>query len=573
MDNQGVEHLVARLRAIGRDDERIEAKTCATTLSADVWETVSAFANTDGGTLLLGLDEREGFEPCPSFDLDRVLSQFVEGMGDGGGHGGRLTHPPQYRPTTAVVDGIPILAVDIAENAVGLKPCYITRRAVHGGSYKRVGDKDRRLSMTEIFEMQTATMISEADRRVVDDVQIDDLDETLVDRYVEAHAGSRALAGIDQGDRAAALRRLNVTAPGGGVRFAALLTMGRYPQQHFPQMLIDVAVHPYPDRATARSSTRFVDRRLCEGPLADMVDQAVETVARNLRTYSTVEGTGRVDQLEVSREVLREAVANAVLHREYSPPFQGQPISVDVFPDRIEVASPGGLWGGKTVATLADGQSRCRNATLLQILRKLPLSGKPGSVVEGNGTGVEFMRNQMSAQALPEPHYRAAPDLVTLTLGRHATEFPENRTWLAAVAHRDLTRHEQIVAMMARQFPVLTVELVRDMLQLDSDDVRSVLADLTHDGVLRKDPDGWRRTNAEPMAGKRRARPSPDTVLDVLSPSDARSIREIAELTGLSVGALRPLLKRLVDDGRISPTAPPTSKHRRYVRASPPPRG
>lgn len=59
-------------------------------LSTDVWESVSAFANTSGGVLLLGLDERNGFSPAEHFDIDKVRDQFIEGIGDGGVSGPRI---------------------------------------------------------------------------------------------------------------------------------------------------------------------------------------------------------------------------------------------------------------------------------------------------------------------------------------------------------------------------------------------------------------------------------------------------------------------------------------------------
>lgn len=61
-----------------------------------------------------------------------------------------------------------------------------------------------------------------------------------------------------------------------------------------------------------------------------MINDAVNATSRNLRSYSFIEGIGRKDELEIPSEVLREAIANAVVHREYHPYFQGQPVTVDV---------------------------------------------------------------------------------------------------------------------------------------------------------------------------------------------------------------------------------------------------
>ena len=85
-----------------------------------------------------------------------------------------------------------------------------------------------------------------------------------------------------------------------------------------------------------------------------MINDAVNATSRNLRSYSFIEGIGRKDELEIPSEVLREAIANAVVHREYHPYFQGQPVTVDVYADRIEISNPGGLWGGKTIDNQMD---------------------------------------------------------------------------------------------------------------------------------------------------------------------------------------------------------------------------
>ena len=85
--------LVARLRLQHNDDENVEAKKCETKLSNDVWESVSAFGNTSGGLILLGLDQGKGFTVPPKFDIDKSIDQFVSGMQP---KNGKLTNPPQY---------------------------------------------------------------------------------------------------------------------------------------------------------------------------------------------------------------------------------------------------------------------------------------------------------------------------------------------------------------------------------------------------------------------------------------------------------------------------------------------
>lgn len=394
--------LVQQFRLQRNDDAQCEVKTCASSLGVAVWDTVSAFANTSGGLLLLGLDQRTGFTPATGFDADRIRDQFVEGMGDGG-DAGRVAQPPSYSIERGEVDGASVLLIQIAESDLDSKPCYVRAKGVQGGSFKRVDDKDIKLTAPEIFEMQVALTSQDVDRRAIAEASLDDLDDGLVEALISRRKDSKALRGAQ--DLQEQLTRLNVLTKHEEVRLAGLLVVGTYPQQFLPRLLIDVTVHPTNEKSAPGEQVRFVDRVQCEGPLVEAIDQAVAVTARNLRTYSTVEGSTRRDRLEIPPEVLREAIANAAVHREYHEMFQGQPITVDVYPNRVAVTSPGGLWGGKTVDNLDDGISRCRNQTLMQLLQSVPVAESIGVTVEGQGGGVKLMVHEMEAHALDRPRF------------------------------------------------------------------------------------------------------------------------------------------------------------------------
>lgn len=560
MDDDALLRLIGRIRAQATDDGTCEVKACGHGLGSSVWDTVSAFANTGGGVLVLGLSEDAAFAAAPGFDPDRVVDQLVAGMGDGGGQG-RLTMPPAYNMERHQLEGAPVLVVHVLENEIGSKPCYVTAKGLQGGSYRRVDDKDIRLSATEIFEMQRALAPQESDRGVVEEADAHDLDDEVLEALIRARIGSKALRGV--GDRQQQLVRLNVLTKPGGVRLAGLLVAGSYPQQFVPRLLIDVAVHPSNEKSGGASGLRFLDRVLCEGPLAGAIDQAVGAVTRNLRTYSVVSGSSRDDRLEIPEEVLREAIANAVLHREYHELFRGQPVTVDVHPNRVVVTSPGGLWGGKTIDNLDDGVSRCRNQTLMQLLQSVPLSGG-GLTVEGQGGGIKTMIHEMEAHALDRPRFRATPDQVTVELRRHGAEIPELRSWLRDLTDRELSVHEDAALVMARREGEVGVLKLRDDLRIDSDEAREVLADLVALGLLRPDgPDAFVLWGHEPGVG-----PAETALLAALSTEVPRGIHDIADRLGKTPGSLRPLLRRLVEVGRVTATAPPTSRSRKYLRAT-----
>lgn len=359
--------------------------------------------------------------------------------GGGGVSGLRLGNPPRYVMDRVDVDGGQVLAIRIIENEIGFKPCYILAKGVEAGSYKRVDDKDLRLTHMEIYEYRNALIPSRADSTPVPESGVDDLDGELTDALIGRKLTSKALTGVT--DRATRLERLNVLASDGRVRLAGLLALGQYPQQFEPKLLIDVACHPGTGKSMP-GMPRFLDRVLCDGPLPTAIEDAVHATVRNLRTISVVNGVGRRDECELPVEALREAIANAVVHREYHPYFTGQSVSVDVFSDRVVVRNPGGLWGGKTLENIADGTSRCRNAILMQLMESVP-APVAGPTVEGQGSGVELMVRLMRERGLPEPEFRVSADQFAVVFHR-----PEKADWrlTSRVGQDDLAGDDPIVS-------------------------------------------------------------------------------------------------------------------------------
>lgn len=587
--DQSLSVIVRRLRRQKSDDGLYEAKSCGGGLSRSVWSSVSAFANTHGGFLLLGLDEHAGFTIAKGFDLDKVRSQFLDGIGDGGVGGVRLTNPPRYDEEREDFEGGQILVVRIYENDPEQKPCFVTAQGVVSGSYKRIDDKDVRLSPTEIYELKNILRPGTADMHIVPEATQDDLDPRIVSQIIANRTGSRAF--YEARTQTEKMIRLNLVDRKGGVRMAGVLVAGKYPQQFFPRLFVDVAVHPGTGKGSD-GSLRFIDRESCEGSMAQMVSDAVEATARNLRTFSFVEGVGRTDELEIPREVLREAIANAVVHREYSPDFCGQPVSVDIYTDRVEVLSPGGLWGGKTLENIADGTSKCRNGLLMQLMRAAAPAGE--QIVEGQGTGISFMMNEMKERALHKPEFQAKPDEFRVILRRLGAEYPQIHAWVRKRAGQDLPRTEESVLLALRRArKPLSVEDLHADLGYDSDTVRQYLRDLREKNVVDRTSDGRfavsglsedvRASRVSTFSdrrhetrknhsfdkhqgayrGKKSVTNSRTKVLEAI-PHGIFVSREIAKATGLSLVTVRRILHTLVAEGVIRSIGKPTSRNRRY---------
>lgn len=555
--------IVNRLRAQRSDDEFVEVKASAKELPSKIWQSVSAFANTSGGLIILGLDEDDGFRPVKHFAIDKVLNQFITGMGDGDPNGARIAQPPSYHPHRYTFEGSPVIAIEVEELETDKKPCYVAGRGIVGGSYKRVDDHDVRLSPSEIYSLQNYLTPSRVDRKTVEAATVEDLMAELVDGLLERQRDSRALMGAQT--RQAKMARLNIVDDSGGVRLAGLLTCGSYPQQFYPKLVIDVAAHPGVHKSDPASPMRFLDREICEGPVGEALDAAFRAVRRNLRTYSVVRGTGRYDELEIPDEVIREALANAVVHREYGEYFEGQAVSVDIYPDRLEVTSPGGLWGGKTKENIGDGISVCRNAALMRLMSLMPLPGNSGLPTEGNGSGIPLMKSAMASRALAEPEFVPGIDSFKVILNRGGAEIAENRQWLDRAVEHDLGRHERAVAAILRRTGSATVSLIRDRLGIDSDEIRKAFQGLVDDGVLK-----W--TGTDEVELTRRPRWSREEwsaqILGVLNRERPMGIGEIADVLGRRPENVRQYLQELVKSGNVIATAPVSSTRRKYLLGS-----
>ena len=97
--------VIERMRQQGTDDGLCEAKSCEHELGRSVWASVSAFANTNGGLLLLGIDENANFTVPEGFDANKVIAQFIDGIGDGSANGARLTKKTNRRTSPAMSRG------------------------------------------------------------------------------------------------------------------------------------------------------------------------------------------------------------------------------------------------------------------------------------------------------------------------------------------------------------------------------------------------------------------------------------------------------------------------------------
>jgi len=229
------------------------------------------------------------------------------------------------------------------------------------------------------------------------------------------------------------------------------------------------------DERTPRGE-RFLDNRRFEGPIPEMVDEAERYLLATLRKASLIEGTFRRDVPEYPREAVREALANAVAHRDYSAYVRGSYVQVRLFADRLEVHSPGGLFGNVTVDNLEDEHST-RNARLMRMLEDL-------HVVENRGSGIGAMLEAMRVANLEPPRFDDRRSSFRVVFHNHTLMSPESVTWLNQFATVPLNDRQRVALVYLRQHGEVSNPEYRRLHRVDPLIAGQELRGLVQQGLL-----------------------------------------------------------------------------------------
>jgi ATP-dependent DNA helicase RecG len=236
-----------------------------------------------------------------------------------------------------------------------------------------------------------------AENQVVAGASFNDLDLEKVRSYLatlDETADERSNTADDPAKRLESLGLVQNVVHEYRPTTVALLLFGKQPQKYLPQASIKLARF----RGTDVDGI-IADRKEVFGTLDKLIEDTARFVTNNMRVQGRIDGLYRADVPEYPLVAVREAITNAVAHRDYS--VMGQKVTVRMFDDRLEVESPGGLAGSVTLETL--GQKRySRNPLLARLMYELRL-------IEEMGTGIRRMRRAMAELGSP------APDFITDT--------------------------------------------------------------------------------------------------------------------------------------------------------------
>lgn len=161
----------------------------------------------------------------------------------------------------------------------------------------------------------------------------------------------------------------------------------------------------------------FIDKREFDGPLYAQLEDAYRFVLKHINLGAKIEGLHRKESYELPVRTIRELITNAVVHRSY---LDESCIQVCVYDDRIEVTSPGMLYGGLDMQSAKSGKSKCRNTAIAESFRYMGL-------IEAWGTGIPRMIKECREYGLREPVFEELGDSIRVTIFRENEELKRGK--------------------------------------------------------------------------------------------------------------------------------------------------
>ncbi|MFQ5641943.1 MAG: ATP-binding protein [bacterium] len=335
-------------------------------------ETVVAFANTRGGTILIGVDNN---------GMVKGITVGTNTMADWSNQISQVTEPtviPELE--SGEMNGKLVVIITIKEYP--LKPV-----SFRGRCFKRVSSSNRQMSPQEIAQMHLQSTGNSWDALPAAVSGSDIFDSNKLKNYIlsSTSSGRRTFPKSDKpSEILGKLELIKDNKP----TWAALLLFSKNPQSPLTQATVHCG--------RFKGETKIIDDRLISGTIIDQVEEVMKFIRKNISVEFVITGKPQRDEIwDYPLEALREAVINAICHRDYSAPSD---IQIRIYDDSIHIWNPGGLPFDMTIDDLLDPahSSKPRNKLIARVFYDMAL-------IERYGSGIQRMIADCVKAGLPEP--------------------------------------------------------------------------------------------------------------------------------------------------------------------------
>ena len=357
--------------AAGRDGQGV--------VPDDFWPTYSAFANTRGGIVLLGVRDRKGQLTAEGVTNPvKIRKELFEALNNRQKVSANLLTDAHVREI--VVDGLTLLAVEVPRATRHQRPVYLTSNPLDGHTYRRLNESDVHVSDEEVRRMLAEQMEDSRDDRILVGYSEDDLDGSSLRAYRQIFANRSPGHPWNTMEDREFLRhlggwRMDRETSRGGLTLAGLLMFGTMTtiQEHLAYYMLD-----YQERPQAKADGRWLDRLTLDGTwsgnLFDFFRKVYLKLTAELKVPFRLQQGERKDETPV-HEALREALVNVLVHADYSDRAS---VLVVKRPDMFGFRNPG-MMRIPVEDALKGGEADCRNRTLHKMFRLIGVGEQAGT--------------------------------------------------------------------------------------------------------------------------------------------------------------------------------------------------
>lgn len=390
MQADELKKIVLRIKNMKTETQNIELKAATKGCPTRLFDTLSSFSNQDeGGVIIFGVDESDDYAIKGVYnpqDLQKKVTEQCKQM------------EPSVRAlfTVCEINDKTIVSAEIPGVDISKRPVFYKGVGRIKGSYVRVGESDEPLSEYEIYSYEAFRNRTRDDIRVVEGASLKLINKERMNQYLEAVRNERKNL-YDNVSESEILEFMGIVKDN-ALTLAGLMTFSMYPQAYFPQLCITAVSLPGTEQGEiGDDGERFIDNKRLTGAISDMLEDAVEFVRTNSRTKTIIDDNGhRVDKPEYPIKAVREAILNALVHRDYSVHTENVPIRIEMYRDRMEIINSGGLYGKISIDALGKARPETRNAALANMLELL-------NITENRYSGIPTMRKEFANAGLPAP--------------------------------------------------------------------------------------------------------------------------------------------------------------------------
>lgn len=432
----------------------------ASLVAKDIGETLVAFANADGGVLIVGAED-DGKISGINYPEDRI--QVL--LNAPSTHVHTDTPLPGVRSNMVTVDGKTLLVFDVQK---GTQYIHLT---IDGRCLQRRDSDTIPVSSEQIRFERHEQLSREYDRQWVNSASMSDLNPELLNRVTE-----RVSPGLSAEKCLQSIGLAQFVAGSLRLRTAALLLFSTEIGKWHPRCEVRFQRIAGSELLTG-ADYNVLDDETFSGNVLEILSQGWEQIRQYLVQRRLAGGTFQF-QASYPEDVCREAFVNAVAHRDYS--IEGRSIEILVFDDRLEIRNPGRLLSTVNLSDLRRGAGvhDSRNTYVARILREL-------DYMQEMGEGIRRINALMNGHELAPPDIDSVDHTFTITLSQRNIFSPAEQRWLDAFAAFQLTREEKLVVLLGRGGSLISPAQIWEALDLvDTEEYRRILEQLQTKGLL-----------------------------------------------------------------------------------------